>query len=91
MTKYFFGEREFLVFPHCVLAHVSKRIFLSFRFYVKSNLADFKMSKTAILKALNFDFRETHLMMSKIPKISKFRAPRMTQMADFETLKAPKN
>ena len=67
------------------------RIFLSFRFYVKSNLADFKMSKTAILKALNFDFHETHLMMSKIPKISKFRAPRMTQMADFETLKAPKN
>ena len=35
------------------------RIFLSFRFYVKSILAHFKRSKTAIstiLRALNFDF-----------------------------------
>ena len=37
------------------------RIFLLFRFYVKSILADFKGSKTdvlTILKALNFDFLE---------------------------------
>ena len=48
------------------------RIFLPFRFYVKSILADFRRSKSAfltILEALNFDFWKTvTLEMSKIAK-----------------------
>ena len=34
MTKYFFGEREFLVFPHCGITIAE---FMLLRFYVKSD------------------------------------------------------
>ena len=62
-------------------------IFVPLALYVKSILANFRRSKTAILTilvGLNFDFWEKiHFKMSKITKKSKFRAAKMVKMAVF--------
>ena len=67
--------------PQCVV-----EIFLPLWFYVKSILADFRRSKTAVfisLKALNFDFwKILFLKTSKVSKNSKFRAARMVKRVE---------
>ena len=84
-------------FAHFLMAYTTQcgnlANFLPLRFYVKSVLAAFKRSKTAvlnILEALNFDISEiTHLKMLKIPKNSKFRAAK-TVTKVFRGLKMTK-
>ena len=68
-------------------------MFLPLLFYVKSTLADFNESNTAVvtpLKALNLDFQKIlNLKMSKVLKNSEVRVAQMVKMADFGTVKSP--
>ena len=53
-------------------------IFLPLSFYVKSILADFRLPKTAVLEALNFDFGKiSHFKILKVFNNSKFRGVQM--------------
>ena len=74
-------------FQCCQLTVWNLAIFLTLWFYVKSILADFRMSKTVvltILEGLKFELLGiSHLKMSKVSKNSKFRAAQMLKMAVF--------
>ena len=67
-------------------------ISLPLRFYVKSILADFRRSKTAILvnvAALNFEYWVIFdIFKCESTKKSKFKASKIVEMAVFDLLKS---
>ena len=84
-----FSSEGTTYFPHCYYFCTTQfgnlAIFIPLQLYMKSILADFRMSKTSnltISEALNFDFRKNFTFeMSKVLKNTKFRAAQMFKMA----------
>ena len=90
-TKYLFSENTFLVFPLCAEVKSTQcknfKIFLSFRFCVKSILGDFRSSKNAvfaILWSLYFVIL-VNFSLQNSEDVSK-----CVKMEDFALLESPK-
>ena len=99
MTKYFFGVKEFLVFPHCARGVHRCTVWKLQNFPGTQILHEIKIGESRVSKSAMLTNWETEFWIwlvfalfcrLKFTNVTKFRSPKIAKMAVLELLDSPK-